>query len=97
MVGSRTLTALVGLAVSAGLSLLLYRYTGSLLVFLFLPFVPFLFGGGWPPGGTDERPPARECSRCDFRTRDPAFDYCPRDGSRLHEADEAGEAGRRRA
>jgi hypothetical protein len=83
MVGSRTLTALVGLAVSLALSAALYAYTGSFLFFLFVPFVPFLFRGR--SADSAERPPIRECDRCSFRTRDPEFDYCPRDGSRLHE------------
>jgi hypothetical protein len=47
------------------------------LFFLFVPFVPFLFRGA------RERPPVRECPVCGFRTRDPEYDYCPRDGHRL--------------
>jgi hypothetical protein len=83
MVGSRTLTALLGVAVSLVVSVALYYYTGWLLFFLFVPFVPFLFrSGGSSPV---ERPPVKECSRCGFRTRDPEYDHCPRDGSRLHE------------
>jgi hypothetical protein len=83
MVGSRTLTALVGFAVSIALSVGLYLYTGSFLFFLFVPFVPFLFKQTSEEAA--ERPPIKECDRCSFRTRDPEFDYCPRDGSRLHE------------
>jgi hypothetical protein len=86
MAGSRTLTALAGILVSLGLSVGLYLYTGSVLFFLFVPFVPFLFGAGGT-GETTESP-LRTCSRCQFQTRDPAFEYCPRDGSRLYE-DEA--------
>lgn len=82
MVGSRTLTAVVGIAASLAVSVALYVYTGSVLFFLFVPFIPFLFLGG---DSETERPPLRECSRCDFRTRDPDFEYCPRDGSRLYE------------
>jgi hypothetical protein len=82
MVGSRTLTALVGIVASLALSALLYAYTDSLLFFLFVPFIPFLFARR--DEGTN-RPPVRECSRCEFTTRNPEFEYCPRDGSRLHE------------
>jgi hypothetical protein len=85
MVESRTLTALVGLLGSLALSAALYLYTGSLLFFLFVPFVPFLFRAGGAERADRERPPARKCSRCGFRTRDPEFEYCPRAGSRLHE------------
>ena len=83
MVGSRTLTALIGVAVSLAVSVVLYLYTGWLLFFLFVPFVPFLFrfgGGGATPV---ERPPAKECPRCGFRTRTPEYEHCPRDGARL--------------
>ncbi|MDR9380342.1 MAG: hypothetical protein RI560_01535 [Natronomonas sp.] len=82
MVGSRTLTALVGIVGSLALSVLLYAYTDSLLFFLFVPFIPFLFAR------RDERTnrsSIRECSRCEFTTRTPEFEYCPRDGSRLYE------------
>ena len=86
MVGSRTLTALVGIVASLAISALRYLYTGSLLVFLLVPFVPFLFATGHRETTPVERPPLRECSRCGFRTRDPEFEYCPRDGSRLYGA-----------
>ena len=89
MVGSRSLTALVGVIVSIALSALLYVYTGSLLFFLFVPFVPFLFMNRGERGGGSERPPVRSCERCDFRTRNPAFEYCPKDGSRLYERGDA--------
>ena len=85
MVGSRTLTALVGIVASLAISVLLYLYTGSLLFFLLVPFVPFFFATGRGTRAV-ERPPVRECSRCGFRTRDPEFEYCPRDGSRLYES-----------
>jgi len=85
MVGSRTLTAAGGLAVSLLVSVLAWVYLDTLLLFLVLPFVPVLFRG-W--GGADqeperERPRRRECPVCDYRTRDPTHDYCPRDGHRL--------------
>jgi len=80
MVGSRTLTALVGLLGSLAASALLYAYTGSVLFFLFVPFVPFLFSGRDGDGGT-----IYECPDCAFETRTPEFEYCPRDGTRLRE------------
>ncbi|MFQ3320508.1 MAG: hypothetical protein ACI8UR_001210 [Natronomonas sp.] len=83
MVGSRTATALAGLIGSVLVSALIYYYTGSLLFFLFVPFVPFLFGAG-ESETTPERP-LKTCPRCDFETRSEEFDYCPRDGSPLHE------------
>ncbi|MFO7927957.1 MAG: hypothetical protein ACQET5_06520 [Halobacteriota archaeon] len=85
MVGSRTLTALAGLLASLAVSVLFYVYTGSFLFFLFVPFVPFLFASRGSDDAASERPPIRECSRCDFATRNPTFEYCPRDGSRLYE------------
>ena len=78
MVASRTATAAVGLLASLAITAVLWWYFETLLVFLFLPFVPFLFRSP----GTD-RPPAKECPVCGFRTRDGEFDYCPRDGHRL--------------
>ena len=81
MVGSRTLTALVGVVASLALSVVLYLYTGWLLFFLIVPFVPFLFRAGGTK--TVERPPVKECPQCGFRTRDPEFEHCPRDGNRL--------------
>lgn len=85
MVGSRTLTALLGVAVSLAISVVLYLYTGWLLFFLFVPFVPFLFRAGGSGATPVERPPVKECPRCGFRTRDPEYEHCPRDGSRLEE------------
>lgn len=86
MFGSRSLTALAGLIVSIALSVLLWLYFQTLLVFLFLPFVPFLFRG-LSDAGTDRtsQPPARECPQCGFRSTDPGYEYCPRDGRRLDE------------
>lgn len=77
--GSRTRTALVGLVGSLAVSALVYHYTGWFVFFVALPFVPLLFRGD------DERPPARECPQCGFSTRDPGYDFCPRDGTRLDE------------
>lgn len=80
MVRSRTVTALVGLALSILVSVLAYVYFDTLFLFVFLPFVPFLFARGW---GDDEEPTVYECPTCGFRTADPEFAYCPRDGTEL--------------
>ena len=85
MVGSRTLTAFVGLVVSVSLSALLYVYTGSLLFFLFVPFIPFLFLKRDETTAETRQLPVRSCDRCNFQTRNPEFEYCPRDGHRLYE------------
>lgn len=82
MAPSRTLTALAGVLVSLAVSAALWYYFDSLLFFLFVPFVPFLFRGS---GGDDagQRPEVAECPACGYRTVDPEHDYCPRDGTRL--------------
>ncbi len=82
MVGSRTLTAAVGIVASLAISVALYLATGSLLFFLFVPFVPFLFRGIGRSAPTEV---VRRCPRCSFRTTDPEHEYCPRDGSRLED------------
>ncbi|PSQ41736.1 hypothetical protein BRD14_05780 [Halobacteriales archaeon SW_5_68_122] len=88
MARSRMLTALAGLLVSLAVSAAIYVATGSLLLFLVVPFVPFLFSRSLGGDGDErETPPVRECPECDFRARDPEFDYCPRDGRRLRETD----------
>ena len=72
MAASRTVTALAGLAASLAISAAIYLVTGSLLVFVFVPFVPFLFSrspGEESPGA--DRPPPRECPECGFRARNP--------------------------
>ena len=81
--------ALAGLIVSLAISATIYAATGSLLLFLFVPFVPFLFSRS-PGGDGDERetPPVRECPECGVRARDPEFVYCPRDGRRLRNVGE---------
>ena len=86
MVASRTIVALMGLVASLATSAAIYAATGSLLLFVFVPFVPFVLSrslGG--DGDEGETPPVRECPECGFRARDPEFDYCPRDGRRLRE------------
>ena len=81
MVSGRYRNALLGIAVSLGLSIVLWRYFGSPVFFLFVPFVPFLFRRGREDG--ERQPPIRECPECGFRTQNPEFEYCPRDGRRL--------------
>ena len=78
MIASRTITALVGLTFGLVVSVGAWLYFDTLLLFLFLPFVPFLFAGRGR-----SREPARTCPRCDFRSRNPEYEFCPRDGSRL--------------
>jgi hypothetical protein len=75
---SRTTTALVGLALSLLVSVVAWVYFDTLFLFLFLPLVPFLFARG----GGDERP-VRECPTCGFRTTNPEYAHCPRDGTPL--------------
>lgn len=89
MVGSRIVTALTGLAVSLLISVAAWVYLDSLLVFLFVPLVPFLLGAKSPAHeavGADEET-ARRCPACGFETRDREYDYCPRDGHRLERRD----------
>ncbi|WP_251341398.1 hypothetical protein [Haloplanus halophilus] len=83
MVRSRTATAAVGLVASIAVSVAAWYYFDTLLVFLLLPFVPVLFRRG------DDRPPVEECPVCDFSTRDPSVNYCPRDGTALDRRDDA--------
>ncbi len=101
MVGSRTTTALAGLAASLAVSVALWWYFDALFVFLFVPFVPFLLRG-WDgddsrgderrhgDGRARDRPPVRTCPECGFRTREESFEFCPRDGRRLTVEDERG-------
>jgi len=79
MVGSRTVTAAVGLVVSLLVSVGAWYYFDTFVAFLLLPFVPLL----WRSDRDDGAPPVRECPTCGFSTRDPGFDYCPRDGTPL--------------
>jgi hypothetical protein len=79
MVGSRTVTAAVGLVGSLLVSVAAWYYFDTLVAFLLLPFVPIL----WRSDRGGDAPPVRECPACGFSTRDPGFDYCPRDGTPL--------------
>lgn len=82
MVDSRTATAVAGLAASLLVSAALWWYFETALFFLFVPFVPFLFGRGGRDDASVTRP-VRECPECGFRTADRKYQYCPRDGTRL--------------
>lgn len=75
---SRYVTAATGLLLSLAVSALLYWQFDTLLLFVVVPFVPFLF-----LRGGRERPPARECPECGFTTREESVRYCPRDGTEL--------------
>jgi len=75
MLSGRTLTAAVGLLVSLAVSVALWVAFDVFAVFLVVPFVPLL--------ARRARPPVRACPECDFRTRDPDHEYCPRDGAEL--------------
>ena len=85
MAASRTITALAGLVASLALSAAIYVATGSLLLFVFVPFIPFVLSRSLGGRADEETAPVRECPNCGFRARDPEFDYCPRDGRRLRE------------
>lgn len=91
MAGSRILTALVGLAVGLAVSVAAWIYFDTLALFVFLPFVPFLFGSrsgtSGARGARKSAPPVRRCRTCGFETRNPEFEYCPRDGGRLVETE----------
>ena len=77
---SRVLTAAAGLVVSLAVSALLYWQFNTLVLFLFVPFVPFLF-----LRGDRDRQPRRQCPECGFSTREASVRYCPRDGTELEE------------
>ncbi|ELY62135.1 hypothetical protein C493_00930 [Natronolimnohabitans innermongolicus JCM 12255] len=88
MVRSRTATALVGLLLGVVVSVFAWLYFETLLLFLFLPFVPFLFARGAerPSEAESEDQGVRRhkrCPACSFQTTDPSYEYCPRDGRRL--------------
>jgi hypothetical protein len=81
MVSSRLATAAVGVAVSLAVSAAIWWYFDVALFLLAVPLVPFLFRSR----GDDDRPPVRTCPECGFGTRNPSFEHCPRDGTRLRE------------
>lgn len=83
MVGSRTATAAVGLLASLAITVALWWYFETLAVFLFLPFIPFLFRRASGEREQDSAREVRTCPQCDFRTPNDEYDYCPRDGRRL--------------
>lgn len=82
MVDSRTLTAAAGLAVGVVVSVVAWVQYDTLLVLLFLPFVPILFRKGVED---EAEATVRECPDCGFTATTPEFTHCPRDGHRLEE------------
>ena len=82
---SRTLTALAGLAFGLLVSAAAWYAFETVLLFLFLPFVPFLLGRGRREDGAAAARSSRRCPKCGFRTTDPEHEYCPRDGTRLRD------------
>lgn len=83
MVGSRTATAAVFLVGSLLASLALWVYFDTVLFFLFIPFLPFLFRGLGKSEESEQR--VKSCSQCGFQTVSDEYEYCPRDGRRLVE------------
>lgn len=82
MVGSRTATAAIGVAASLFVSLVAWWYFDTLLFFLVVPFIPFLFRRR----EADQTPSGfRQCPDCGFETRNPDYTHCPRDGTTLVE------------
>ncbi|MFB6142560.1 MAG: hypothetical protein ABEJ30_04375 [Halorientalis sp.] len=77
---SRLATALLGVVLSVCVSVAAWVFFDTLLLLLVLPLVPLLFRRG---DAEERRTPVRSCPACGYRTRDPAFDYCPRDGTPL--------------
>lgn len=80
MVHSRTATAVFGIVISLGVSVLLWWTFNSFVFFLFVPFVPFLFRHS---SQADRNTLRRQCPTCGFQTTNDAYEYCPKDGSRL--------------
>lgn len=80
---SRLGTALIGLSVGLAVSLAAWVYFDTFLLFLFLPFVPFFFRRGGRATAPAADRSRRRCPQCGFETREPEFEYCPRDGTRL--------------
>lgn len=69
------------LGVSVLLSVLgsLYFRSPFLALFLFFPFIPFVFGRRQEASAAG----AKACPTCGYATEDPLASYCPRDASRL--------------
>lgn len=80
MTGSRSISALAGLGLGLAVSAAVWYFFDTVLLFVFLPFIPIWFWRQSPDR------PLKECPTCDFTARDPTVAYCPRDGSRLIEA-----------
>jgi len=76
---SRTTMAIAGLVLSLLISVAAWQVFDFPFFFLFIPFVPFLFRRGT----SSTTPERRRCPECGFTTRDPNFEFCPRDGTRL--------------
>ena len=74
-------TAAAGLAGSLLVSGVAHLFFETLLVFLFVPFIPWLLRS------SRVRSAERTCPACSFRTTDPEAAYCPRDGTELDEAE----------
>lgn len=83
MVDSRTITAAAGLIASLVISIAAYVYFDTLALFLFIPFIPLLFGGRASGSSEGSSPAVRRCPVCDYRTTNPEHGYCPRDGTEL--------------
>lgn len=83
---SRTATALVGFAASLLVSAAAWYLYDTFLLFLVVPFVPFLLRRG----RVEDDWAVRACPACGFETREPGFEYCPRDGTRLEPGDRPG-------
>ena len=79
---------LVSLAVTGGVTLLLWHLVGPYAFFGFL-FLPFLFGlrrlgeGARDEGGEPRAGVVRSCPRCGHTSMDPRDHFCPRDGTEL--------------
>ena len=82
MVSARLATAFAGVVLSLLVSVVVWYVFDVALFFLAVPFVPFLFRSRSDRSDNTE-PTTWACPQCGFRTRDPDFDYCPRDGTRL--------------
>ncbi|PSP32701.1 hypothetical protein BRC64_05750 [Halobacteriales archaeon QH_10_67_22] len=84
MVGSRTVTAVLGLVASLLVTAALWWYFDTLAVFVLVLLVPLLFRRF----GDDEPDIVQECPTCGFQGTSDAYDYCPRDRTPLEEPEE---------